>query len=107
MITTTGPKGQVILKVRALISAQRTRPRTADPDVDTTIETLDEAGHWGWLRHAALWQEPQHLSEDEQLAAVLNELADPDHPEHNGTFWITKTLTRIGTLSSPWKKAVR
>lgn len=32
------------------------------------------------------------LSENEQLAAVLNELADPDHPGHSGTSVITNTL---------------
>lgn len=92
MITTNGPNGRLILKVRVPARGHRSGTRTTDPGVDAAISTLERAGHWWWLREAALWQDPAMLSENEQLAAVLNELADPDHPEHSGTSVITSTL---------------
>ena len=85
MTTTKGPNGPVILKVRVPTRGHRTGTQTTASGVDAVIDKLDSRGHWGWLRAAALWQNPAMLSEDEQLAVVLNELADPDHPEHSGT----------------------
>ncbi len=96
MVTTKGPNGRVTLKVRVPATGHRTGTRTIDPGVDATISNLDQAGHWWWLREAALWQDPAILSENEQLAVVLNELADPDHPEHSGTSVITSTLGAEG-----------
>ena len=64
------------------LTGTRNDRRTADAAVDGVIGELDRAGLWAALRGAALWQPPQHLSEDEQLAVVLVELADPDHPGH-------------------------
>ena len=92
MITTNGPNGRVILTVRVPATDHRSGTRTMDPGADAAIDNLDPAGHWWWRREAALWQDPATLSENEQLAVVLNELADPDHPEHSGTSVITRTL---------------
>ena len=86
----------MILKVRVRRRGHRTGTRTTHPGVDAAIGKLDRHGHWWWLREAALWQDPAILSENEQLAVVLNELADPDHPEHSGTSVITSTLEAAG-----------
>ena len=96
MIRTKGPNGPVILKVRVRTRGCRTGTQTTDPGVNAAIDKLDRRGHWWWLREAALWQDPAMLSENEQLAVVLNELADPDHPEHSGTSVITSTLGAAG-----------
>ena len=65
------------------------------------IGALVNAGHWERVHERALWQPPQRLSEDEQLAVVLNELADPDHPHHRArgaspTCWGTSASPRRG-----------
>ena len=96
MTTTKGPNGPVVLKVRVRKRGHRTGTQTTDPGVDAVIGKLDRRGHWWWLRETALWQDPAILSENEQLAVVLNELADPDHPEHSGTSVITSTLGAAG-----------
>ena len=96
MITTKGPSGPVVLKARVLRTGQRAGTPTTHTGVDAAIGKLDRRGHWWWLRDAALWQKPASLSENEQLAGVLNELADPDHPEHSGTSVITTTLGAAG-----------
>ena len=70
----------------------RTEPHTRDSEVDRAIAALVEAGHWERVRAAALWQPPQYLSEDEQLAVVLEELADPDHPHHDAIGCIAVVL---------------
>ena len=58
MITTKGPNGPVILKVRVHTRGCRTGTQTTDPGVDAAIGKLDRRGHWWWLREAALWQDP-------------------------------------------------
>ena len=66
--------------------------RTTDPAVDRAIGALDRAGVWPEVRDRARWQQPHHLSEDEELAVVLVELVDPDHPGHALTRWIAAVL---------------
>ena len=76
----------------------RTEPHTRDSEVDRAIAALVAAGHWERVRAAALWQPPQYLSEDEQLAVVLEELADPDHPHHDAIGCIAVVLGDEGVL---------
>ena len=90
----------MVLSIHACVSGQRTRPRTKERGVAEAIEKLDLRGVWHWLRHAALWQAPDLLSEDEQLAVVLTELGDPDHPEHGGVTYIEETLGANGILAA-------
>ena len=100
MIRTRGPKGRVVLKVHAHLTGQRTHLRTQDQTVSRTIAKLDEDGIWHWLRDAALWQGAESLSEDEQLAMVLTEIGDPDHPQHGGVAYILKSLGAEGALAA-------
>ena len=98
MIRTQGPRGPVELSIHACLTGQRTEPRTKDRDVAAAIEKLDQRGVWHCLRHAALWQAPELLSEDEQLAVVLTEIGDPDHPQHSGVADIHEVLGADGIL---------
>ncbi len=98
MIRTQGPRGPVALSIHAYLHGQRTEPRTKDGEVAEAIEKLDRRGVWHWLRHAALWQAPELLSEDEQLAVVLTEIGDPDHPQHGGVAYIHEALGADGIL---------
>ena len=100
MIRTEGPKGPLILKIHASLNGKRTRPRTKDPGVSKAIAKLDRHGVWHRLRRAALWQAPELLSEDEQLAVVLTEIGDPDHPEHDGVAYIHEALGPEGILAA-------
>ena len=100
MIRTQGPSGPVGLTIHAYLNGQRTRPRTTDQGVAEAIEKLDRHGSWHWLRHAALWQAPELLSEDEQLAVVLTEIGDPDHPQHSGVTYIHEALGTNGILAA-------
>lgn len=98
MIRTQGPRGPVVLSIHARLNGQRTERRTENPEVAAAIEKLDRRGVWHWLRHAALWQAPELLSEDEQLAMVLTEIGDPDHPQHSGVAYIHEALGADGIL---------
>ena len=98
MIRTQGPRGPVALNIHACLNGQRTEPRTKDREIAEAIEQLDRHGVWHWLRHAALWQAPELLSEDEQLAVVLTEIGDPDHPQHSGVAYIHEALGADGIL---------
>ncbi|MYH48693.1 MAG: hypothetical protein F4151_03985 [Gammaproteobacteria bacterium] len=98
MIRIQGPKGPVELRIHAFLNGQRTEPRTKDREIAEAIEQLDRCGSWHWLRHAALWQAPELLSEDEQLAVVLTEIGDPDHPQHCGVACIQEALGADGIL---------
>jgi len=98
MIRIQGPKGPVELRIHAFLNGQRTEPRTKDREIAEAIEKLDRCGSWHWLRHAALWQAPELLSEDEQLAVVLTEIGDPDHPRHSGVAYIHEALGADGIL---------
>ena len=98
MIKTLGPRGTVALSIHACLNGQRTEPRTKDREIAAAIEKLDRRGVWHWLRHAALWQAPELLSEDEQLAVVLTEIGDPDHPQHSGVAYIHEALGANGIL---------
>ena len=98
MIRTQGPRGPVEFSIHACLNGQRTEPRTRDREIAAAIEKLDRRGVWHWLRHAALWQAPELLSEDEQLAVVLTEIGDPDHPEHCGVATIHEALGADGIL---------
>ena len=100
MIRIEGPRGPVALGIHACLNGQRTRARTKDRGVSEAIERLDRRGVWHWLRHAALWQAPELLSEDEQLAVVLTEIADPDHPQHSGVIYIHEALGINGILAA-------
>ncbi len=100
MIRTEGPRGAVVLGIHAWLKDQRTRPRTKDRRVAEAIEKLDRCGVWHWLRHAALWQAPELLSEDEQLAVVLTEIGDPDHPQHSGATCVHEALGANGILTA-------
>lgn len=100
MIRTEGPRGPLVLDIHACVHDQRTRPRTKDQGVAEAIEKLDRRGVWHWLRHAALWQAPELLSEDEQLAVVLTEIGDPDHPQHDGVTHIKEALGTNGILAA-------
>ena len=98
MIRTQGPRGSVELSIHACLNGQRTEPRTRDRGISEAVEKLDRRGVWHWLRHAALWQAPELLSEDEQLAVVLTEIGDPDHPQHSGVAYIHEALGAEGIL---------
>lgn len=100
MIRTQGPNGPVLLFIHAYATGQRTEPRTKDRTVAEAIEKLDRRGIWHRLRRAALWQAPELLSEDEQLAVVLTEIGDPDHPQHGGAAYIRDTLGASGILAA-------
>ena len=100
MIRTEGPRGTVALSIHARLNGQRTGPRTKDRRVAEAIEKLDRRGAWHWLRHAALWQAPELLNEDEQLAVVLTEIGDPDHPQHAGVHYIKDALGAEGILAA-------
>jgi len=98
MIRTEGPRGPVEFSIHAYLNGQRTGPGTKDRDIAEAIEKLDRHGVWHWLRHAALWQAPELLSEDEQLAVVLTEIGDPDHPQHGAVADIHEALGADGIL---------
>lgn len=98
MIRTQGSRGPVEFSIHACLKGQRTEPRTKDRNIAEAIEKLDRRGVWHWLRYAALWQAPELLSEDEQLAVVLTEIGDPDHPQHIGVAYIQEALGADGIL---------
>ena len=62
-----------------LIRGTRRGTRTTNPSIDECIAKLDKAGVWFRLRGSALWQAPEGVSEESQIAMVLNELSDADH----------------------------
>ena len=88
----------MVLSIHARLNGQRTEPRTTDREIAEAIERLDRRGVWHWLRRAALWQAPELLSEDEQLAVVLTEIGDPDHPQHSGVAYVHEALGAKGIL---------